>query len=182
MPLHAAITKKHPSRVLSIHTPIKIGASRFDGSPVEFKQYEAIWDTGATHTCITQKIVNELGLIQTGVTDIHTAGGPCQRPSYLINAVLRTNHEVQGLKVTLCDLHAHFDVLIGMDLITLGDMAVTNVNSQTTFTFRSPSQKEIDFCKEIKTEKEPPKGVAKIGRNDPCPCNSGRKYKKCCGK
>ncbi|HAO54005.1 MAG TPA: zinc chelation protein SecC [Gammaproteobacteria bacterium] len=20
----------------------------------------------------------------------------------------------------------------------------------------------------------------KIGRNDPCPCNSGRKYKKCC--
>ena len=23
---------------------------------------------------------------------------------------------------------------------------------------------------------------AKIGRNDPCPCGSGRKYKKCCGK
>ena len=22
----------------------------------------------------------------------------------------------------------------------------------------------------------------KIGRNDPCPCGSGRKYKKCCGK
>lgn len=22
---------------------------------------------------------------------------------------------------------------------------------------------------------------AKIGRNDPCPCGSGRKYKKCCG-
>ena len=21
----------------------------------------------------------------------------------------------------------------------------------------------------------------KVGRNDPCPCNSGRKYKKCCG-
>ncbi len=24
--------------------------------------------------------------------------------------------------------------------------------------------------------------VPKVGRNDPCPCNSGRKYKKCCGK
>ena len=22
---------------------------------------------------------------------------------------------------------------------------------------------------------------AKVGRNDPCPCGSGRKYKKCCG-
>ena len=21
-----------------------------------------------------------------------------------------------------------------------------------------------------------------VGRNDPCPCGSGRKYKKCCGK
>jgi preprotein translocase subunit SecA len=25
-------------------------------------------------------------------------------------------------------------------------------------------------------------GVKKIGRNDPCPCGSGKKYKHCCGK
>jgi len=25
-----------------------------------------------------------------------------------------------------------------------------------------------------------PKQVAKIGRNDPCSCGSGKKYKKCC--
>lgn len=25
------------------------------------------------------------------------------------------------------------------------------------------------------------RGVKKIGRNDPCPCGSGKKYKKCCG-
>lgn len=31
---------------------------------------------------------------------------------------------------------------------------------------------------------EPPKPrqVVKIGRNDPCPCGSGKKYKKCCGQ
>ena len=29
--------------------------------------------------------------------------------------------------------------------------------------------------------KQPPRSVAKIGRNDPCPCGSGKKYKKCCG-
>ena len=31
----------------------------------------------------------------------------------------------------------------------------------------------------------PPKTVIaekKIGRNEPCPCGSGKKYKKCCGK
>ena len=26
------------------------------------------------------------------------------------------------------------------------------------------------------------KGVVKIGRNDPCPCGSGKKYKSCHGK
>ncbi len=26
------------------------------------------------------------------------------------------------------------------------------------------------------------RGIPKIGRNDPCPCGSGKKYKKCCGK
>jgi uncharacterized protein YecA (UPF0149 family) len=35
-------------------------------------------------------------------------------------------------------------------------------------------------------EKERPQTVhragSKVGRNDPCPCGSGKKYKKCCGK
>jgi len=26
------------------------------------------------------------------------------------------------------------------------------------------------------------KEKTEIGRNDPCPCGSGKKYKKCCGK
>ncbi len=30
--------------------------------------------------------------------------------------------------------------------------------------------------------KAQPKRVNKIGRNDPCPCGSGKKYKNCCGK
>ena len=32
------------------------------------------------------------------------------------------------------------------------------------------------------TAKKTPKRVNKIGRNDPCPCGSGKKYKNCCGK
>lgn len=38
---------------------------------------------------------------------------------------------------------------------------------------------------EIKKEFKKSKTVVnenKIGRNDPCPCGSGKKYKKCCGK
>ncbi|MGD0470183.1 MAG: SEC-C metal-binding domain-containing protein [Terriglobales bacterium] len=28
---------------------------------------------------------------------------------------------------------------------------------------------------------EPRRSASKLGRNDPCPCGSGKKYKKCCG-
>ena len=38
-------------------------------------------------------------------------------------------------------------------------------------------------------KKEPKKGIwmeevpiPEVGRNDPCPCGSGKKYKHCCGK
>ena len=32
------------------------------------------------------------------------------------------------------------------------------------------------------TVKKQPRRVSKIGRNDPCPCGSGKKYKVCCGR
>ena len=36
---------------------------------------------------------------------------------------------------------------------------------------------------EVKSDKKKtPKHVKKVGRNEPCPCGSGKKYKQCCGK
>lgn len=32
------------------------------------------------------------------------------------------------------------------------------------------------------TKTQPIINAEKVGRNDPCPCGSGKKYKKCCGK
>ena len=31
-------------------------------------------------------------------------------------------------------------------------------------------------------QRKGPVHVYKVGRNDPCPCGSGKKYKKCCGR
>lgn len=31
-------------------------------------------------------------------------------------------------------------------------------------------------------KKQPTKATVKVGRNDPCPCGSGKKYKNCCGR
>ena len=46
-------------------------------------------------------------------------------------------------------------------------------------------QHEVDHFEGITVRDRQRKPVVrtgpKIGRNDPCPCNSGKKYKKCCG-
>ncbi len=44
-----------------------------------------------------------------------------------------------------------------------------------------PADRRKELYKEQKNSKTVRKGE-KIGRNDPCPCGSGKKYKKCCGR
>ena len=44
-----------------------------------------------------------------------------------------------------------------------------------------PEEKKKELYKKQKASGTIVKGP-KIGRNDPCPCGSGKKYKKCCGK
>jgi preprotein translocase subunit SecA len=40
-----------------------------------------------------------------------------------------------------------------------------------------------DKQKQAKNNKRSPvEKTKKVGRNDPCPCGSGKKYKKCCGR
>jgi SEC-C motif-containing protein len=39
------------------------------------------------------------------------------------------------------------------------------------------------YTRAVRTGPAPFKSpTAKVGRNDPCPCGSGKKYKQCCGK
>ena len=40
---------------------------------------------------------------------------------------------------------------------------------------KGPAQKKAEKPQTVKRQ------TAKVGRNDPCPCGSGKKYKKCCG-
>ena len=47
---------------------------------------------------------------------------------------------------------------------------------------KEQTKKMITNDSEEKVSKKKPVKKQKIGRNDPCPCGSGRKYKQCCGK
>lgn len=43
-------------------------------------------------------------------------------------------------------------------------------------------EKIKEIVKEYKASKTVRRAEPKIGRNDPCPCGSGKKYKHCCGR
>ncbi|MCE7791527.1 SEC-C domain-containing protein [Salipaludibacillus sp. CUR1] len=47
-----------------------------------------------------------------------------------------------------------------------------------------PPNDAIDLVKDMEADdfRQEPVRSEKIGRNEPCPCESGKKYKKCCGK
>jgi len=47
---------------------------------------------------------------------------------------------------------------------------------------RAPKKINMSYNKSDDGPQQPVKRALKVGRNDPCPCGSGRKYKKCCGK
>ena len=62
------------------------------------------------------------------------------------------------------------------------------VAAKADWLYGLPQWKEIYSEEELKTfyKEQKESGTIrkekKIGRNDPCPCGSGKKYKKCCGK
>ena len=56
---------------------------------------------------------------------------------------------IRGLNVTLAELGPSSDVLIGMDVITMRDFAITNRDGKTKMTFRVPSTVSYDYVQEI---------------------------------
>ena len=42
-------------------------------------------------------------------------------------------------------------------------------------------REQRETCEGTTFTSEPRRNVSKVGRNDLCPCGSGKKYKRCCG-
>lgn len=153
-----------------------------DATPTQGKEYIAIWDTGATSSVITNRVARELNLKPFTFIPVNHAGGTSlDVPAYKINVRLPNGVGISEINVSEGKITGA-DVLIGMDIITKGDFAISHVNGKTKFTFRIPSVEAIDFVGNTKpTMDNNLHSTKKVGRNDPCPCGSGKKYKKCCG-
>lgn len=142
----------------------------------------ALWDTGATNCVVTPSTARALRLQPIGIAKTINAGGEAMANVYLIDIYLPNNLRITGVRVTECSEQAgNFGVIIGMDIISTGDFAISNANGKTTVSFRWPSMERIDYV-HTHTKITPVKAVVAPGRNEKCPCGSGKKYKQCCGK
>jgi hypothetical protein len=77
-------------------------------------------------------------------------GSAFRSPAYKANLALPGGVRLRDMRVTM-GAGLRTDVLISMDVITLGDFAVSNYGSRTVFSFRVPSLRHIDFVAEAQT-------------------------------
>lgn len=204
-PLQPCFTADADKILHALITPVKILGPPQNLDPQgrskreEHGEYHAIWDTGASNTAITKRVVDECNLKPTGRTKVTTASEETEALTYFISLGLPHQVAIDNVRVAKLNIKGA-DMLIGMDIITRGDFAITNKDGKTTFTFAMPSIRSIDFLKEKQTfnpHKFAQKPVLKpnptpspapktvqptnVGRNEPCLCGSGKKFKKCCG-
>ena len=123
-----------------------------------FQEYKSIWDTGATRTVITRRVVEDCNLKAIGMSRVRGVNDVRSVEAYLINIRLLNDVEFGNLRVIGIErLSGGADVLIGMDIIGAGDFAVSNYEGRTTFTFRCPSKERIDF---LPPEERPPESCS----------------------
>jgi len=151
-----ALTFSYNGHARVLASRVKVCTPILQGEKVEdkpLKEYVAIWDTGATGSAVTKKVVDELGLQPSGMAEVRHADGKSSVNTYLVGIALPNNVAFNDIRVTEVKLIPNDgqkeedqpQLLIGMDIIGSGDFAVTSFGGQTTLSFQVPSQKKIDF-------------------------------------
>jgi hypothetical protein len=166
---------------ISVHLPVPETVNDFP-SDIQLFKGQAILDTGATGSVITSRVIAELGLMPVSKTIRIGVDGPETVNVYMVGMRLPNGVGIRSMTVTETKgLVGNFDVLIGMDIINLGDFAISNLGHKTTFSFRVPSCECFDFVVN-KPEQTPVRAIKQQKRNERCQCGSGKKFKDCCGR
>jgi hypothetical protein len=110
---------------------------------------QALWDTGASGACISKSLAERLDLRSVEMCDVSGISGIHSAQVYLIDIILPNNVIVKQVRATEFLDNGMFNAIIGMDIITLGDFAISNKDGNTMLSFRIPSVEAIDFTQEI---------------------------------
>jgi predicted aspartyl protease len=152
---HEALTITAPGIAQSILMPVIVTQAKSLCQQFNLPSYSAdvyaLIDTGASNTCISRRLANRLNLEVVGSGMTHTASGLRKTSRYSIDLLIRNNVSFVNIQATEFIGNEVFDILIGMDIITLGDLAITNAQHRTVISFRvPPGMEHIDFVAEAK--------------------------------
>lgn len=144
-----AFTIRYSAKVNVIITDVKISpASALNLQPPSPPlTIKALWDTGATNSVIGQAIKNSLKLPVVGRVMVHGVHGQEEADRCAIDIHLPNHVIIQNLPVTVSKgfIDDGFQLLIGMDIIGLGDFAISHKKNNTVMSFCVPSCQDIDF-------------------------------------
>jgi len=103
-------------------------------------EVEALWDTGATATCIKPALWERLKLcpFEPGRTKFAGIGGNVTADVALVDLLLTAELEIELCPVYVMDFPGDAEILIGMDIISMGDFVVCNADNITSFSFAMP--------------------------------------------
>ena len=104
-------------------------------------EVEALWDTGATITCIKSALWERLKLrpLESNRTELAGIGGNVTADVTIVNILLTPEFGIKSCPVYAVDFTGDADILIGMDIIGMGDFVVCNADNKTSFSFAVPS-------------------------------------------
>ena len=147
------------------HPPVHAFVSRRDTNCRELKTTAKIvcgdksmdaivqWDTGASCSCISKKVVETLQPTRRGFRTVLTPNGSAIRGVYLLDFMLPQGVLVTNIMAIETDIGEQgIEALIGMDIISMGDFAVSNFNNELVFTFRTPSIETTDYVAVVNRE------------------------------
>lgn len=109
----------------------------------QFYTISAAWDTGAEITMISPRVVDSLNLKPLTRATVMGIGGDEEVEVFKIHIGLPNNFLYEDLIVYCSDID-EYDILIGMDLISLSDFFITNIEGNTHFCFQMPATGRID--------------------------------------
>jgi len=107
------------------------------GVPFEI---EALWDTGSIVTCIKPALWKRLELysLESDRTELAGIGGKVAAELTFADILLTSELEIKNCPIYAVDFPGDADILIGMDIIGMGDFAVCNTDNKTSFSFAVP--------------------------------------------
>jgi predicted aspartyl protease len=153
IPVFHAFTSKSQTKIREIISDIGVSLPFIEEyiqqSDNRIFRTKALWDTGATNCVVTKLTAKELNLQPISMARVSHAEGISLANVYLINIYLPNNLVIPSVRVTECaDNTENFGVIIGMDVITMGDFSITNVENKSVFSFRIPSIRTIDYLQD----------------------------------